>query len=361
MPGHSVPVQPSSQRRLRHGRMKCSSRRLRHVRRGATRTTSLNKGARSVFSERYFSVLRSAFLALSSNASFRHFSEQSAAGRRVSQRFVAGMQPVEAISACQTLNREGMAVTLDSLGESVLEERAARASANVYHQLLDAIADRRLDANVSVKLTQIGMDIDTAMAERIAGEMLQHATAVDSFVRIDMEGSAYTEATLAMTERLHARPGMKGRVGTVLQAYLYRTADDARRLVEKGIRIRLCKGAYKEPPERAFPEKRDVDENYVALMTYLATSGVFCGIATHDERIVNTMRTFVRTHSLPKHMFEFQMLYGIRRDLQRTLVREGYKVRVYLPFGTEWYPYFMRRLAERPANVLFLAKNFLKR
>ncbi len=270
------------------------------------------------------------------------------------------MQPAEAIAACEALNRDGMTVTLDSLGESVLEKRAARASADVYHQLLDAIDERGLDANVSVKLSQVGMDIDPALAERIVGEMLEHAAAVDSFVRIDMEGSAYTEATLAMTERLHARPGMQGRVGTVLQAYLYRTADDARRLVEQGIRIRLCKGAYKEPGEKAFPEKRDVDENYVALMTYLATSGVFCGIATHDERIVQAMRRFVQSYGVPKETFEFQMLYGIRRDLQRDLVKEGYKVRVYLPFGTEWYPYFMRRLAERPANVLFLAKNFLK-
>ena len=306
-------------------------------------------------------MLRSTFLALSSNTALRRFSEQSATGRRVSQRFVAGMTPSEAIAACAALNREGMSVTLDSLGESVLEERAARASADVYHELLDAIERRRLDANVSVKLTQVGMDIDPALAERIVGEMLEHAAAVDSFVRIDMEGSAYTDATLAMTERLHARPGMRGRVGTVLQAYLYRTADDAKRLVEQGIRIRLCKGAYKEPAEKAFPEKRDVDENYAALMTYLATSGVFCGIATHDERIVRAMRGFVRRYGIPKDGFEFQMLYGIRRDLQRSLVDEGYKVRVYLPFGTEWYPYFMRRLAERPANVLFLAKNFLKR
>ena len=306
-------------------------------------------------------MLRSTFLALSSNTALRTFSEQSAAGRRVSQRFVAGLKPAEAIAACEALNREGMAVTLDSLGESVLEEKAARASADVYHELLDAIDKRALDANVSVKLTQVGMDIDPALAERIVGEMLEHAAAVDSFVRIDMEGSAYTDATLAMTERLNARPGMKGRVGTVLQAYLYRTADDAKRLVDQGIRIRLCKGAYKEPAEKAFPDKRDVDENYVALMTYLATSGVFCGIATHDERIVTAMRGFVRRYGVPKDVFEFQMLYGIRRDLQRSLVSDGYKVRVYLPFGTEWYPYFMRRLAERPANVLFLAKNFLKR
>ncbi len=270
------------------------------------------------------------------------------------------MTVVEALRACEQLNREGISVTLDSLGESVTVEDEARASADIYHQLLDEIEKRELNANVSVKLTQIGMDIDVGLAERIVGEMVEHAAAVNSFVRIDMEGSPYTEATIAMTERLHARQGMKGRVGTVLQAYLYRTADDAKRLVEQGIRIRLCKGAYKEPAELAFPQKRDVDANYVAVMTYLASSGVFCGLATHDEAIVDKMRTFVRETGLPETAFEFQMLYGIRRDLQRQLVAEGFGVRVYLPFGAEWYPYFMRRLAERPANVLFLAKNFFK-
>ena len=305
-------------------------------------------------------VLRSVFIGLSQNRQMRAFSERSSVGKRLSGRFVAGMSVPEALRACEQLNREGISVTLDSLGESVTEERQARASAKVYHELLDAIEARRLRANVSVKLTQVGMDIDPALAEAVVGEMVEHAAAVDSFVRLDMEGSPYTEATIAMTERLHARPGMQGRVGTVLQAYLYRTADDAKRLVEQGIRIRLCKGAYKEPAEIAFPNKRDVDANYVALMTYLASSGVFCGMATHDEAIVNRMRELVRTTGLPKEMFEFQMLYGIRRDLQRQLVDEGFGVRVYLPFGAEWYPYFMRRLAERPANVLFLAKNFLK-
>ncbi len=278
----------------------------------------------------------------------------------MSQRFVAGMEIADALKATEELAQDGMTVTLDSLGESVREEAAARRSAAVYHELLNEIGRRGLPAHVSVKLTQVGMDIAPALAEQVVGEMVDHATAVDSFVRIDMESSAYTEATLQMTERLHARPGSQGRVGTVLQAYLYRTADDARRLVEQGIRIRLCKGAYKEPAQVAFPAKADVDENYRALMLYLATSGVCCGIATHDERLVTALRQFVDEHGLPKTTFEFQMLYGIRRDLQRQLVRDGYKVRVYLPFGTEWYPYFMRRLAERPANALFLAKNFLR-
>ena len=281
-------------------------------------------------------------------------------GRKVSSRFVAGMRVEQALAACTKLNGEGIAVTLDSLGESVTAEAEARRSAVVYHELLDAIDERGLNANVSVKLTQIGMGFDPALAEQIVTEMVEHAVRARSFVRIDMEGSDYTEATVALTERLHRRPELEGRVGTVLQAYLYRTAEDARRLVEQGIRIRLCKGAYKEPAEIAFPDKRDVDANYIAVMQYLMTSGVFCGLATHDEAIIARACRFTERFALPKSLFEFQMLYGIRRDLQRRLVAAGYRVRVYLPFGTEWYPYFMRRLAERPANVLFLAKNFLK-
>ncbi|MCU1225564.1 MAG: Proline dehydrogenase [Edaphobacter sp.] len=284
-------------------------------------------------------------------------------GRKLSGRFVAGMSVEDALAACQRVNSEGIAVSLDSLGESVTTEAEARTSAAIYHRLLDAIQQRRLNANVSVKLSQVGMDFDPALAERIVGEMVEHADAAGSFVRIDMEGSPYTEATIAMTERLAAR--FPDRVGTVLQAYLFRTEGDAERLLGQGIRIRLCKGAYKEAPEIAFALKSDVDANYVKLMKRLVTfskngTGVFCGIATHDEAIVEAMRAFVREHRVPKSAFEFQMLYGIRRDLQRRLVAEGFGVRVYIPFGPEWYPYFMRRLAERPANVLFLVKNFFK-
>jgi proline dehydrogenase len=202
------------------------------------------------------------------------------------------------------------------------------------------------------------MDFDPELAEKIVGEMVEHADVADSFVRIDMEGTPYTEATIAMTERLHER--FPGRVGTVLQAYLYRTARDTERLLGEGIRIRLCKGAYKEGPEHAYPSKADVDANYVKLMKRMVTSGVFCGIATHDETIVDAMLKFVREQGVKSSAFEFQMLYGIRRDLQRRLAAEGFGVRVYIPFGTEWYPYFMRRLAERPANVIFLMKNFFK-
>ena len=308
-------------------------------------------------------MLRSVFIALSQNRKLRSFSERSSIGRKLSGRFVAGMSVEEALASCERVNREGIAVSLDALGESVTTEAEAQASADVYHQLLDAIQIRNLNANVSVKLSQMGMDFDPALAERIVGEMIHHADQVNTFVRIDMEGSPYTEATIAITERLAAR--FPGRVGTVLQAYLFRTEGDAERLLGQGIRIRLCKGAYKAGPEVAFALKADVDANYIKLMKRVATfsnngKGVFCGLATHDEAIVDAMRDFVRKNNVPKSAFEFQMLYGIRRDLQRKLAAEGFGVRVYIPFGPEWYPYFMRRLAERPANVLFLAKNFLK-
>ncbi len=308
-------------------------------------------------------MLRSFFIGLSTNKPFRAFSERSSIGRKVSRRFVAGMSVAEAIEAATQLNAEGIDVSLDSLGESVLDVVHAEASAAVYHQLLDAIEARKLRANVSVKLTQVGMDIGgpsqgPALAERIVGEMVAHAAKIGSFVRIDMEGSEYTEPTLQLTERLHQQ--YPGAVGTVLQAYLFRTESDVERLLSQGIRIRLCKGAYKEPATIAFPAKPDVDANYIKLMKRMVTSPVFCGIATHDEAIVQQLCAFVAEHNLDKRAFEFQLLYGIRRDLQRQLVAQGFGVRVYLPFGAEWYPYFMRRLAERPANVLFLAKNFFK-
>jgi proline dehydrogenase len=299
----------------------------------------------------------------------RSFSERSSIGRTMSSRFVAGMTVDEVLAACEQVNREGIAATLDSLGESVTTEAEAQKSADIYHQLLDAIEARKLNANVSVKLSQVGMDFDPALAESIVGEMVAHAAHVHSFVRIDMESSLYTEATIAMTERLAQK--YPGAVGTVLQAYLFRTDADTERLLGQGIRIRLCKGAYKEAPDVAFPAKADVDANYVNLMKRMVTyanppthsqpgKGVACGIATHDEAIVDQMRAFVNDNKIDKRAFEFQMLYGVRRDLQRRLAAEGYGVRVYIPFGPEWYPYFMRRLAERPANVLFLAKNFFK-
>ena len=312
-------------------------------------------------------MLRSFFIAMSTNTAVRSFSEQSSVGRKLSSRFVAGMSVEEALAAAAELNREGISASLDSLGESVNDEAHARHSAAIYHQLLDAIETRGLDANVSVKLTQMGMDFDPALAESIVLEMVEHAARADSFVRVDMEGTPLTEATLQLVERIHACPNLFGRVGAVLQSYLYRTEADTERLLQQGIRIRLCKGAYKEGPEHAFPSKVEVDRNYIKLMSRMTTyvhpdlnRPVFCGLATHDERIIDTMVRFVQQQGIMKSAFEFQMLYGIRRDLQRRLVKEGFGVRVYIPFGTEWYPYFMRRLAERPANVIFLAKNFFK-
>ena len=304
-------------------------------------------------------LLRSFFIALSGNKVVREWAERSRMGRRLASRFVAGMTVAEAVAACERVNSQGIGVSLDSLGESVTLEAEARAAAEVYHRLLNAIATRELNANVSLKLTQMGMGIEANFAEEIVGEVVSHAAQVGSFVRIDMEGSEYTEATIAMTERLSAR--FPGSVGTVLQAYLFRTEADSKRLLGQGIRIRLCKGAYKERPEVAFPRKADVDSNYAKLMKLMAASGVFCGIATHDEAIVDEMLRFAREHGVAKSAFEFQMLYGVRRDLQRRLAAEGFGVRVYIPFGTAWYPYFMRRLAERPANVVFLTRNFFRK
>ncbi len=217
-----------------------------------------------------------------------------------------------------------------------------------------------LQANVSLKLTQMGLDVDPAMARGITSELVDHAAAADTFVRVDMEGTDYTQITIDMTREIHAIPGHAGHVGTVMQSYLFRCENDVRTLLADGIRIRLCKGAYQEPPTLAFPEKKDVDANYIKMMKILLTSGVYHGMATHDESIIRATKKFVAEQGIEKRSFEFQMLYGVRRDLQRSLVKEGYNMRVYIPFGTEWFPYFMRRLAERPANALFIAKQMLR-
>jgi proline dehydrogenase len=305
-------------------------------------------------------VLRSAFIALSQNEQLRAFAEHSRMGQKMSGRFIAGLQVSDALHVAETLNREGIPVSLDSLGENVSTEEEARRAAEIYHQLLDAIQQRGLQANVSAKLTQMGINISPSIARQITSELVDHAAAANSFLRIDMEGTDLTQVTIDMTRELHAMPNHAGRVGTVLQSYLYRCEEDALVLLADSIRIRLCKGAYQEPPTLAFRDKNDVDANYVKLMKILLTSGVYHGLATHDETIIRATKRFVEEEGIDKHSFEFQMLYGVRRDLQTALVKQGYGMRVYIPFGTEWYPYFMRRLAERPANVLFLAKNLLK-
>lgn len=279
----------------------------------------------------------------------------------MSSRFVAGMEIEDALRAARSLQYQGITSTLDSLGENVTTPQQAHQSAEIYHRLLDAIYEQKLQANVSVKLTQMGMDLQPELAAEIVSKLVDHAVAVNSFVRIDMEGSEYTQPTIDLARALHARPENRGHVGIVIQAYLYRSSDDISALTSEGIRIRLCKGAYKEPPGIAFPEKSDVDGNFVRLTRQLLVSGIYHGIATHDEAMIAAAKRFVQEKRVDKSSFEFQMLYGIRRDLQKKLVAEGYNVRVYVPFGAEWYPYFMRRLAERPANVLFLAKNMLQR
>ena len=307
-------------------------------------------------------ILRSAFIALSRNQPLRHFSERSSVGRRMSSRFVAGLTVEDALKAAEAIQNQGIASTLDSLGENVTTPQEAQRSADIYHRLLDAIQTRQFKANVSVKLTQMGMDLDPEheLARKIVSDLVDHAVAAGTFVRIDMEGTEYTQATIDLVRTLHAKPENRGHVGIVIQAYLYRSADDIATLTADGIRIRLCKGAYKEPANLAFPEKTDVDANFVKLTRQLLDTEIYHGIATHDDAMVDAAKEYVRTKNIDRHKFEFQMLYGIRRDLQRVLVAEGYNVRVYVPFGAEWYPYFMRRLAERPANVLFLAKNFFR-
>ena len=305
-------------------------------------------------------MLRAFFIALSENKSLRHFSESSSMGQRMSRRFVAGMSVEDCLRATKEVNDLGMSVSVDNLGENVTNAEEARHSSALYHEMLDAVHSRRLNANVSLKLTHMGLDVDPALAFGITTDLVKKAATINNFVRVDMEGSPYTQKTLDFVERLHAEPGNAGYVGAVIQAYLKRSEDDVKRLCAQKIRIRLCKGAYKESADIAFQEKSEVDANYVKLMKLLLKSGTYHGIATHDENMIQATKDFARAENIPSSAFEFQMLYGIRRDLQQQLVKEGYGMRVYIPFGSEWYPYFMRRLAERPANAMFVLKNLFK-
>jgi proline dehydrogenase len=228
--------------------------------------------------------------------------------------------------------------------------------------LLSEISARRLNANVSVKLTHMGLDVDPQLAHQNVRALVSQAASMqpENFVRVDMEGSPYTDRTLALVHELHREPENRGCVGAVIQSYLRRSENDVAELLREGIRIRLCKGAYQEPAEIAFQAKSEVDANYIKLMKILLKSGIYHGLATHDEKIIREAQAFALQEQIPRDSFEFQMLYGIRRDLQRSLVRERWNMRVYVPFGTEWYPYLMRRLAERPANVVFVARNLFR-
>jgi proline dehydrogenase len=305
-------------------------------------------------------VLRALFISLSESRSLRAIAEKSSFGRRISTRFVAGTQVEDVLRATQTINQAGATVSIDNLGENVTNVEEARASAALYHRLLNDISRLGLKANISLKLTHMGLDVDENLARELVCGLVAKAASLKSFVRVDMEGSPYTQRTLDFVHELHRMPGNQDAVGTVIQSYLHRSEKDVEKLLSSGIRIRLCKGAYKEPPEIAFQKKSEVDANYIKLMKILMKSGIYHGLATHDEAIIHKAEAFAIREKIPRDSFEFQMLHGIRRDLQRRLVHEGWGMRVYIPFGTEWYPYFMRRLAERPANVFFILKNFFR-
>lgn len=305
-------------------------------------------------------VLRSAFLALSRNRTLRNFGERTRAGQRLSSRFVAGTEIADAIAVTESLNAQGIAVTLDSLGESVTSEIEAHRAAEVYHRVLEWIGTRKAKANISVKLTQMGLGLDPRLAESITEDLVRHASSTGSFMRVDMEDSRLTQVTLEIVRRLHARAELRDFVGVVIQAYLYRSESDVEQLLAERIPVRLCKGAYKEPPEVAFPRKADVDANFKLLARKLLESPLRHAIATHDPAIIDAVKQYALNSGIERQHFEFQMLYGVRRDLQRKLSGEGYPVRVYVPFGRDWYPYFMRRLAERPANAIFLARNLFR-
>ena len=308
-------------------------------------------------------MVRAFFISLSESRSLRALAERSSIGQRVSARFVAGTQVADVLQATSAVNQRGMGVSIDNLGENVTNAEEARESAQLYHQLLDEISARKLNANISLKLTHMGLDVDENLACELVSGLVAKAASSNprNFVRVDMEGSAYTQRTLDFVHKLHRIPGNQECVGAVIQSYMRRAESDIDALLSEGIRIRLCKGAYKEPPEIAFQAKSEVDANYVKLMKVLMKSGIYHGLATHDEKIINHAKAFATRENIPHDAFEFQMLYGIRRDLQRRLAKDGWRMRVYIPFGTEWYPYFMRRLAERPANVLFVARNLLRR
>lgn len=283
--------------------------------------------------------------------------ETSAAARRLASRFVAGDTLADGLEVGRRINREGISLTLDHLGENVTTLAEAEASRDVCLRALGEISESHIDGNVSIKLTQFGMDISEPACRSNVEQLVRRAKELSSFVRVDMESSGYTERTLQLVADLHARHGA---LGTVIQAYLRRSEKDIEMLCRQRIRVRLCKGAYLEPADVAFQAKPEVDRNFVCLMKILLSDGTYPAIATHDQEMIDETRSFVRARNIAPESFEFQMLYGIRRDLQRRLVADGYRLRLYVPFGKAWYPYFMRRLAERPANVVFLARNLFR-
>jgi proline dehydrogenase len=302
--------------------------------------------------------VRSLFLFLSRQKQLRRWMETSAAARRMATRFVAGETLDDALAVCRRLNSEGITVTLDHLGESITNLAEAAAARDVYVRTLCAIHDSGIQGNVSLKLTQFGLDLSYDECLANVEQLVIRAAELNSFVRVDMESSDYTTRTLEIAGTLFDRHRS---VGTVIQAYLYRSKEDVEKLCARGIHVRLCKGAYLEPAAVAFPKKADVDRNFVLLTKLLLDRGTYPAIATHDPKMIEAAKAYAAQRKIAKDAFEFQMLYGIRRDLQRQLVADGYRLRLYVPFGRAWYPYYMRRLAERPANVLFILRNLGRR
>ncbi len=302
-------------------------------------------------------MLRSTLLKLSESKGLANWVISNGTTRRMARRFVAGETLDEAIAAARECNDVGMMASLDYLGENVASTADAQHSRDAYLEIFERIAKERLHANVSCKLTQLGLDLNVDFCQGLVMSIVEFAARYDNFLRVDMEGSLYTQRTLDLVKRVRVR---NPAVGTVIQSYLYRSESDIKDLLAYGCRIRLCKGAYKELPEVAYPEKANVDANYVRLMQLLLSSGFYHGIATHDPRMIAATIRHAAAKQISKDDFEFQMLYGVRTDLQRRLVRDGYRVRIYIPFGLDWFPYFMRRLAERPANVGFLVRNLFR-
>jgi proline dehydrogenase len=302
-------------------------------------------------------MVRSILLKLSESKGFAHWVTTNSTTRRMSHRFVAGETLDEAVQVARQCNDAGMLATLDYLGENVSTIADAQKARDSYLEVFDRISKEKLNANVSCKLTQLGLDLSAEFCEGQVLSIAERAAAYENFLRIDMEGSIYTQRTVELVKRVRAQTPS---VGAVIQSYLYRSESDVQDLLSYGCRIRLCKGAYKESAEVAFPRKADVDANYVKLMRMLLPSGFYHGIATHDPRMIAETIRCAAEKNISKDDFEFQMLYGVRTDLQRRLARDGYRVRVYIPYGRDWFPYFMRRLAERPANLIFFLRNFLR-
>jgi len=320
-----------------------------------------NQGARKLTACATFSeeeiVTKAVLLYLSTSEGLKNFLSRFKSFNRVTRRFVAGEDLLAAVEAIRLLNEKNASASFDHLGEAISSEKETRDEVREYIRVLDSIEENALDSNVSVKLTQLGLDIDPKLCFENARAIVESAARRRNFVRIDMEDSTRTDSTLEIFRRLR---GEFENVGIVIQSYLYRSEKDIEELLHEGVRMRLCKGAYKEPSSVAFPKKKDVDANYIKLMEALLRSGIYHGIATHDENMIAATLRFASSRGIAADRFEFQMLYGIRRDLQERLIREGWRVRVYVPYGRSWYPYFMRRLAERPANVWFVMKNLMK-